>query len=1467
MKKRVLSALLVLCLAFSLVGTAWAADSEQATPETAQADVLTVSEETDAAEPTPDPTEEPAATATPDPTATPAPTEAPAATATPEPSDAPEETEDSEPPAAPLAPATAETAVAFDAAQALDNGVKVSVQAAAGVLPEGAQLQAEWLEDAERLTELEDALGEAMEYDGFVAVDICFTLDGETIKPEGDVQVAIELPAGMLAEDADTDTLALVHFAQEGETLTAELVDAVVDTAEEPAPAANAISLMSLDAATTETAAADTAVTLAFSTARFSPFAVAWQAAAAPRISERALADHTVQGVTPFGTTINLFDYWVEERETNDNKNWNDNPDLKNGGINENNRVLKFGKAMGTTSNGYVANSSNVNHWTGNARPRTGIVNNKLGENDYPTLTNADNNGLGGESLSYLFDDTQQNGKEAYMDVGGLLQVDEDGYFYYNSQKNFAEFNESTNNFTLYDTWGVKKGGTSPNGQFFPFNDAANVFTERDGQLDQIPGLTSTNQIINHYFGMTMSTRFLQQYGGHTDKTRSTPVTYNFSGDDDVWIFIDDVLVGDLGGIHDASSIEINFASGDVIVYHDQNNNNEYDSGETEYSRQKLGTLLSYNQDTLPDNTYHTLDFFYLERGNTDSNLSLKYNLVTIPETSIQKVDQLGNPIAGAAFVLKDATDNDGEVICTAITENDGTVVLLDENDTPITLQQLWNDGCRSLTLTETNVPAGYRTATSGDISLRLEEFDTADGESIVVLLSDDPWFTGVYAMPKTTVTTAEGRVQIQKGDSKETLDNDDLQNGTLFAVVEKKTGDSEWTAVHGDPLNGWKFATKPGEAGAIEAARVTRAQFVLSTSGAYQVEIENLPGRMQQYEFLTVDVEGGKQFRISYYYTDGMLDNATADNTWLVTNSNSFDRQMSARLYIPNIINRIAVQKIDSVTGKPVDGATIALYRDEDVTVDAETGKPTVNENANLPETAVTRTLTLENDNINLDGGVVFANLEPGTYWVKETVVPEGYTLNENMSKVIVDSTGVYADAGEADDGIKVVRGIGRLVRSMLQFAVADGIDVSLHNIIAQPQKGTLNDSGAWSWKPTGEPVVHLKYNDNGTPTGNQMDYVPEGGGENYTIIVDTGIPRLGVTQCKTHNPTDGTKQDWSGKDLTNLFTGTTIVQIADDPVGSLIVSKTVAGDDADQNKAFTFNITLTAPKNGSLPDDLTYSVYTEGNTTPVQKDQQIKDGKFKVELKHNQYVVVEGLGIGTGYTVEEVEAEHYTPSVTKNGEAAPLQDGKVTGTIQEAEEGSTNTAESVRLDYTNTYQRTYILTVNKTVDGAMGDTTKQFDFTLSLKLNGTNYSENTLSGVKYAADDTQGKPVTITKNGKTDLYEFTLAHGEKIVLDVPYGYTAVIAETIGEGYTVSTRTDAENETVAYNPNEQTVTVATDKDHTVDFKNFRDVVTPTGLESNHTKPYALMVGAGALAGLALVGGILARRARRRREW
>lgn len=173
-------------------------------------------------------------------------------------------------------------------------------------------------------------------------------------------------------------------------------------------------------------------------------------------------AEYTVPGVSPRGTTINLFDYWLTGDSAKDNQKWSKSKDvaneLYNAGINED-HALKFGNEM-KGYNGSEYGQNLWNKWTGSSKPYTGMVDSML-HDGYPQGTDT----LSGQSLAYLFDGTDDAtgtpGKHVYRDVNDLLQVDDNGYYYYSSKKNFAQYNAGTNDFTLYDEPAVKSNGAS----------------------------------------------------------------------------------------------------------------------------------------------------------------------------------------------------------------------------------------------------------------------------------------------------------------------------------------------------------------------------------------------------------------------------------------------------------------------------------------------------------------------------------------------------------------------------------------------------------------------------------------------------------------------------------------------------------------------------------------------------------------------------------------------------------------------------------------------------------------------------------------------------------------------------------------------------------------------------------------------------------------------------------------------
>lgn len=998
-------------------------------------------------------------------------------------------------------------------------------------------------------------------------------------------------------------------------------------------------------------------------------------------------SNHTVQTVNPTGTTVNLFDYWVVNGDNDKSVNINNNNGNNNTGINKNHQ-LKFNGGAG----------SGINKWTGRSGVggfgRLSFVKNTL-VNGYPsikagTYTSYNTSGTyTDESLAYLFNnDSQangkQNGKAVYNNVQGLFQL-KDGYYVYDSygksdgkSGNYAVYNSTTKSFNVYDSAGVYKGSVSDTnlGQFFPFDSADKVFKEENGQLSPIGITDGTNDKLNHHFGMSMTTEFVQPNGGQT--TKNEDMVFEFSGDDDVWVYIDGVLVDDLGGIHEKATLKINFATGGVHVGHVDNANDPEKTIQDTTIRAMFeaagADTTNFRENTFQNSTKHTLSFFYLERGAGASNMSLKFNLTTLPSSEVAKVDQNGEAVQGAKFALYQSDESwtvqDGaEAIAQGTTDDKGQLVLLKKDRSVLSFDSQHADGHDYFVLKETDLPAGYRssltsstTETPGELHLQYKQA-AASGSG------------GVVVAPQTTVKTADGkswtgsRMWLNGGYlaaketislNKETKDNkgNAISSGTTFAVVLKLTGASEdhtsedaWTAVTGNPLNGYKLCSAHGIAGAVEAAKsADTSVFDVDTKGDYVVTVRSLPGDIEKYAAMMTDKSEAEYTVAVYHTTASSLAGATIGNTSMVKYQ-TINRQFSTVIHLTNVQNRLFVQKVDDL-GKPVNGATFELYQAKDVTGNSPSTyaiKPgaepydTVKANDATYPYEIKGTACFPLDSVN------HKPLTKGTYYLRESVSPDGYEINNTITKVIVDDSGVYVDAGEKGDGVLSVSGPGSLIASLAQFGSPDSIDNTLTHIKGKLQSAVVDADGnlTWGQKSTAEGVtpslendlMHMRYDKTAQGTKTVLRYVEDSGGRNgklATIFADTGINRMALYQ--DDDATNGT--DLGTLQLNHLFTTATGVQYADRRVARLQVTKTVTADsgltaptkDANGNDlTFTFKFTLPDSEEG-------YEARVfDANGKSVGNSFTLKNGDTH-SIKAGETIRVYDLKKGDSYSVSEL-------------------------------------------------------------------------------------------------------------------------------------------------------------------------------------------------------------------------------------
>ena len=813
-----------------------------------------------------------------------------------------------------------------------------------------------------------------------------------------------------------------------------------------------------------------------------------------------------------------------------------------------------------------------------------------------------------------------------------------------------------------------------------------------------------------------MSTRFIQQNGGHTapDGTQGRQqVTYNFSGDDDVWIYIDGVLVGDLGGIHDATSIEINFATGRVYIYDDgtfgdndrRSNNNAYDQGETLYNGSNgqtiaeimsaAGVTTGLTGSTFADDTYHTLDFFYLERGNTDSNMSLKYNLVNIPESGIVKVDQYGDELAGVQFTLSEANssyqaaDNNNDGVVTQVsgrTDSNGEMIFTYENSSgqemPITLEQM---GERSaywiLKEAEGNETIGYRNP--GTVELRFSTINN-DGTGDGVLLSSNQWETGAYSQAHVTATAPTNVTDMENGTHASA-------DGLMFAVVAQIDGQGNYHPVTGDAFAGWSVAdatineASTSKDAIVTAAKASGYQFLLGSGGAYQVTIDDLPGDINTYEYM-IEQAGGDtgtaQYAVKYYWSDATsIDDLSSSNQIVEINpgaGGSFERIFSVTLSIPNIKNELSLVKTDE-DGTGLENAIYTLYTDE-------------NDNGvydeSIDKVAQDELATDANGNLEVYSNSDDQILAHGTYVLVEKTAPTDYQLDETPILIVVDDNGVHVNAGSDTDNISVEAGIGSLVYSMRGFAAGDDVDGTLHDVVAQAQSASnyVGSSTAWfdAQDADGNTVAetHYQYNDEAADLSYEVASV-EGNGST-TYVTNEGWSRLDIQQCLNHEGTASPKQNLSDPDLPNyeqiedlnaLFTGEVTIHVTNRLISTdttldgetyLVVTKNLVGRDWQEGDSFSFTLaadpddqatldavgagTVVLPLNaGDGSVVISDEVDTEGNHTVSFGDITFKaEGTYKFVITENDH--------GVAGVSKDESVKHVTVRVEGSQESSQL-------------------------------------------------------------------------------------------------------------------------------------------------------------------------------------------------------------------
>lgn len=341
------------------------------------------------------------------------------------------------------------------------------------------------------------------------------------------------------------------------------------------------------------------------------------------------------------------------------------------------------------------------NYWGANVKDAgytgnyicSGLVEESLDTSNNIVFTNTE------PGLFHSDDTTNNYGKKIYTNVGLPFQ--------YNKTTNYYTFNSNT--MSAHFT-GEAKSNTDLTYAATPQTITDLSVQGKRDKASWLPfdeGSSATMTSATYHFGMQAVIPFSMTANGKMNAAdeNSDDIKFDFSGDDDVWVFVDGKLVLDIGGIHNEMAGTMNFATNKWKVLQSTDNtssgtvgdmNGQEMSGKLFNENGKKG-VLDTDRETFAATTSHTLTVFYLERGAGASNCKIRFNLPMEDSVSVKKLVR-DTDSEGAAISVDTQEAINNHEFAFKLFKNDAPVantnyIILDESNQPIDTATTAKDG------------------------------------------------------------------------------------------------------------------------------------------------------------------------------------------------------------------------------------------------------------------------------------------------------------------------------------------------------------------------------------------------------------------------------------------------------------------------------------------------------------------------------------------------------------------------------------------------------------------------------------------------------------------------------------------------------------------------------------------------------------------------------------------------------